>query len=140
MKASFKSRLAASAKSARKGFTLIELLVCITLVGILAAGIAYTFSGTPTAAKNATGAANATMLTSMIANISAAGGTVGAGASNNVDTTSVATIIADLTAPGITVNGQTFSLPPGATITTASYTVSGTAPNVAVAFTAGSAP
>lgn len=111
-----------------RGFSLVELLGVIVLIGIISLG-AYMYVGN--ASQQAilnTKQHNAAQLNEMVSIANSAGATIGAGAGNNIDTTSAQTAIASLNA-GFIVKGIGIKMsPPIATPT--SYVMAGAAPNI----------
>ena len=103
-----------------KGFSLPELIMAAVVIAIFAALAIGYVANLSSQAKLNTKSANASQMTRLAADIAAAGGTVAAGASNNVDTTSAATVVGALNT-GCTVGGMKFKMTP--TVTAASYTM-----------------
>jgi prepilin-type N-terminal cleavage/methylation domain-containing protein len=118
--------------SSTAGFSLVELLGVIVLIGIISLG-AYIYVGNASQqAITNTKARNAQMLNQLVSICAATGATIASGSGNNIDTTSVQTAITSLNT-GFTVNGIPIKMnPPIAT--PASYTMSGTAPNISFGY------
>jgi prepilin-type N-terminal cleavage/methylation domain-containing protein len=111
-----------------RGFSLVELLGVIILIGVISLG-AYIYVGNANQQAIAnTKIRNAQMLNQLVSISAATGATIATGATNNIDTTSKLTAIASLN-NGFTVNSIPFKMSPPI-LTPASYTMSGTPPNI----------
>jgi prepilin-type N-terminal cleavage/methylation domain-containing protein len=111
-----------------RGFSLVELLGVIILIGVISLG-AYIYVGNARIqAITNTKVRNAQMLNQLVSISAATGATIATGATNNIDTTSNLTAIASLNA-GFTSNGIPIKMNPPI-LTPASYTMSGTPPNI----------
>ncbi len=94
-----------------RGLSTAELVGIIVIVGILGALGGTYVNGLVTKANSNAGDQNANTLNTVAASVLAAGGTAGAGATFNIDTTSASTAIACLNA-GVTVNNVLYQMTP----------------------------
>lgn len=91
-------------KNARKGISLPEIIAVIIVIAIIGGIALNVISGLATEAKASKAAANVAEMNRLVSLVKASGGSVGAGASNLVDTTSATDAISDLAA-GVTLPG-----------------------------------
>ena len=120
-----------------RGFTLPELIGAIIVIGIISAVATVQVLNANTQARENAKYGNAQALNRLVVSAASGGATIAAGATNNIDTTTNLTAIGKMNT-GFTVGGITYQMSP--TIQTpASYTMSGTAPQITFTYTAGAA-
>jgi len=123
-----------------RGFTLPELIGAIVVIGIISAVATVQVLNANTQARENAKYGNAQALNRLVVSAASGGATIAAGATNNIDTTTNLTAIAKINT-GFTVGGITFQMTP-VIQTPASYTMSGSAPQITFSYTtgAGAAP
>ena len=95
------------------GFTVIEMMAVSVMVFILGGLIVMAVQNLPAITASGGLKHNAKVLTTLIQAVETEGGTVGAGAGNDVDTTTMQTIIDSFAPPGVTVTNAYTGLPAG---------------------------
>ena len=107
------------------------------MIGIISAVATVQVLNANTQARENAKYGNAQALNRLVVSAASGGATIAAGATNNIDTTTNLTAIGKMNT-GFTVGGITYQMSP--TIQTpASYTMSGTAPQITFTYTAGAA-
>lgn len=84
------------ATNTRKGMSLPELIAVIIVIAIIGGIALNVISGLSSEAKESKGRANVAEINRLLSNVEAAGGTVAAGGTNDVDMTSTTTALTDL--------------------------------------------
>ena len=122
-----------------QGFTLPELIGAIIVIGIISAVATVQVLNANTQARENAKYGNAMALNRVAVSAISGGASVGAGATNNIDTTTNLTAVAKLNA-GFTVGGITYQVSP-VVQTPASYPFNGspTATSVVFTYTTGAA-
>lgn len=100
-----------SFKGEKGGFTVVEVVITVVVLSVLVGIASFIMGDTVNSAKNNTRKTNALTMNKQISHIKSLGGTIGDGASNDVDTTNMETIVKSLT-KNLNVAGITFSLEP----------------------------
>ena len=120
-----------------RGFTLPELIGAIIIIGVISAVAGVQVLNANAQARENAKYGNAQALNRLVVSAAGGGATIAAGATNNIDTTTNLTAIAAMNT-GFTVSGITYAMSP-VIKTPASYTMSGTAPQIVFTYTTGAA-